>query len=77
MRKLKLSNDAKKDLCRIYHYGCKAFSQQQADTYFHVFLPCLKSERQTLIPIKRLMIFAKASSSRLWLRQFLLQNNRN
>ncbi|ASM55242.1 hypothetical protein PNIG_a3339 [Pseudoalteromonas nigrifaciens] len=37
MRKFKLSNDAKEDLRRIYQYGCKEYSQQQADTYFYAF----------------------------------------
>ncbi|KGJ99130.1 type II toxin-antitoxin system RelE/ParE family toxin [Pseudoalteromonas sp. ND6B] len=37
MRTFKLSNDAKEDLRRIYQYGCKAFSQQQADIYFYSF----------------------------------------
>jgi len=37
VRTFKLSNDAKEDLRRIYQYGCKAFSQQQADIYFYSF----------------------------------------
>ncbi len=37
MRTFKLSNDAKKDLRRIYQYDCQAFSQQQADNYFYSF----------------------------------------
>lgn len=35
MSKYKLSNEAKKDLIRIHHYGVKKFGEPQADKYFH------------------------------------------
>jgi len=34
MAKYKLSNVAKEDLIRIYHYGVKQFGIKQADKYF-------------------------------------------
>lgn len=37
MSKYKLSNNAKKDLIRIHHYGIKKFGIKQADKYFNSF----------------------------------------
>ena len=37
MSKYKLSNVAKEDLIRIYHYGVKQFGVKQADKYFDSF----------------------------------------
>ncbi len=40
MVKYKLSNVAKEDLIRIYHYGVKKFGMTQADNYFDLFFEC-------------------------------------
>lgn len=40
MVKYKLSNVAKEDLIRIYHYGVKKFGMTQADNYFDSFFEC-------------------------------------
>ncbi|MGV8947247.1 MAG: type II toxin-antitoxin system RelE/ParE family toxin [Lutibacter sp.] len=40
MVKYKLSNVAKEDLIRIYHYGVKKFGMTQADKYFDSFFEC-------------------------------------
>lgn len=40
MVKYKLSNVAKDDLIRIYHYGVKKFGMTQADKYFDSFFEC-------------------------------------
>ncbi|MCC1485669.1 type II toxin-antitoxin system RelE/ParE family toxin [Winogradskyella immobilis] len=37
MAKYKLSNEAKKDLIRIHHYGVQKFGMAQADKYFESF----------------------------------------
>ncbi len=37
MAKYKLSNEAKKDLIRIHHYGVETFGMTQADKYFDAF----------------------------------------
>lgn len=37
MIKYKLSNTAKEDLIRIYHYGVKQFGMTQADLYYDSF----------------------------------------
>ena len=37
MAKYKLSNGAKADLIRIYHYGVSKFGMAQADKYFDAF----------------------------------------
>jgi len=37
MIKYKLSNTAKEDLIRIYHYGAKQFGMTQADLYYDSF----------------------------------------
>jgi len=37
MAKYRLSNEAKKDLIRIHHYGVKKFGMTQADKYFESF----------------------------------------
>jgi toxin ParE1/3/4 len=37
MAKYKLSEEAKKDLIRIHHYGVGQFGQLQADKYFNTF----------------------------------------
>jgi toxin ParE1/3/4 len=37
MGKYKLSNVAKEDLIRIYHYGVQQFGMKQADKYFDSF----------------------------------------
>lgn len=37
MSKYKLSNEAKKDLIRIHHYGVIKFGMDQADKYFDTF----------------------------------------
>lgn len=37
MAKYRLSNEAKNDLIRIYHYGVKKFGITQADKYFESF----------------------------------------
>ncbi len=42
MDKYKLSNDAKKDLIRIHHYGIKEFGMNQADKYFNEFFDCFE-----------------------------------
>ncbi len=37
MANYRLSNAAKEDLIRIYHYGVKQFGMAQADKYFNTF----------------------------------------
>lgn len=37
MVKYRLSNEAKKDLMRIHHYGIEKFGETQADKYFDSF----------------------------------------
>lgn len=37
MAKYRLSNEAKKDLIRIHHYGVEKFGMVQADKYFDSF----------------------------------------
>ncbi len=37
MAKYRLSNEAKKDLIRIHHYGVNKFGMAQADKYFDTF----------------------------------------
>ena len=37
MANYKLTNQAKKDLIRIHHYGVERFGMKQADKYFHTF----------------------------------------
>lgn len=37
MAKYRLSNEAKKDLIRIHHYGVETFGITQADKYFDTF----------------------------------------
>ena len=37
MSKFVLSNEAKKDLIRIHHYGVEKFGLKQADKYFYSF----------------------------------------
>lgn len=37
MVKYRLSNEAKKDLIRIHHYGIEKFGETQADKYFDSF----------------------------------------
>ncbi len=37
MAKYRLSNEAKSDLIRIYHYGVEKFGMTQADKYFESF----------------------------------------
>ena len=37
MAKYRLSNEAKKDLIRIHHYGVEKFGMTQADRYFDSF----------------------------------------
>lgn len=37
MASYRLSNQAKKDLIRIHHYGVHKFGMAQADTYFETF----------------------------------------
>ena len=37
MAKYKLTNEAKKDLIRIHHYGDEKFGMTQADKYFESF----------------------------------------
>ena len=40
MAKYRLSNEAKKDLIRIHHYGVEKFGVSQADKYFDSFFEC-------------------------------------
>jgi toxin ParE1/3/4 len=40
MGKYRLSNEAKKDLIRIHHYGVEKFGISQADKYFDSFFEC-------------------------------------
>lgn len=40
MSKYRLSNEAKKDLIRIHHYGVEKFGMAQADAYFESFFEC-------------------------------------
>ena len=40
MIKYRLSNEAKKDLIRIHHYGIEKFGATQADEYFDSFFEC-------------------------------------
>lgn len=37
MAKYRLSNEARKDLIRIHHYGVETFGITQADKYFDTF----------------------------------------
>ena len=37
MTKYRLSNEAKKDLIRIHHFGVERFGMKQADKYFNNF----------------------------------------
>ena len=37
MAKYRLSNEAKRDLIRIHHYGVEKFGMAQADKYFYSF----------------------------------------
>ncbi|MDP4844713.1 MAG: type II toxin-antitoxin system RelE/ParE family toxin [Salibacteraceae bacterium] len=37
MAKYRISNQAKEDLIRIYHYGVSKFGSAQADIYFNTF----------------------------------------
>ncbi len=37
MAKYRLSNEAKRDLIRIHHYGVEKFGIAQADKYFDTF----------------------------------------
>ena len=37
MAKYRISNQAKEDLFRIYHYGVSKFGSAQADIYFNTF----------------------------------------
>lgn len=43
MSKYRLSNEAKKDLIRIHHYGVEKFGMAQADIYFESFFECFNS----------------------------------
>ncbi len=40
MAKYRITNEAKKDLIRIHHYGVKKFGITQADSYFDSFFHC-------------------------------------
>ncbi len=42
MAKYRLSNEAKKDLIRIHHYGVERFGMTQADLYFNSFFDCFE-----------------------------------
>jgi toxin ParE1/3/4 len=42
MADYRLSNDAREDLIRIYHYGVNRFGLKQADVYFHAFFECFE-----------------------------------
>jgi toxin ParE1/3/4 len=42
MAKYRLSNEAKKDLIRIHHYGVERFGITQADLYFNSFFDCFE-----------------------------------
>jgi len=42
MAEYRISNQAKEDLIRIYHYGVLRFGEQQADSYFNNFFDCFE-----------------------------------
>ena len=42
MAKYRLSNEVKKDLIRIHHYGVERFGMTQADLYFNSFFDCFE-----------------------------------
>jgi len=46
MARYKLSNEAKKDLIRIHHYGVEKFGMDQADNYFDSFFDCFDNIAQ-------------------------------
>jgi toxin ParE1/3/4 len=43
MTNYRLSEEAKEDLIRIYHYGVKRFGMVQADNYFENFFDCFEA----------------------------------
>ncbi len=43
MAEYRLSNEAKKDLIRIYQYGIAYFGIAQADAYFDAFFECFNT----------------------------------
>ena len=46
MADYRLSNEAKKDLIRIHHYGVKTFGLAQADKYYYSFFACFDNIAQ-------------------------------
>lgn len=42
MANYRLSNEAKKDLIRIHHYGVEKYGISQADRYFYAFFDCFE-----------------------------------
>ena len=46
MAKYKISNDAKADLIRIYHYGALRFGELQADRYYSALIAQFESIAQ-------------------------------
>jgi len=46
MAKYRLTNDAKKDLIRIHHYGVEKYGMAQADKYFDSFFYCFDNIAQ-------------------------------
>ena len=46
MANYRLTNEAKKDLIRIHHYGVEKFGIAQADKYFDSFFHCFENIAQ-------------------------------